>query len=140
MLPFFLLISVSLKKNSSMKAKILINSGEHSFSSDPSEEVNSITLRDEAVFKLSLFDADGKAEVFDIPNCKIITVEGSKFKEEIVISKSLIDCLEQEVEGDEETVHIELWTEVEIWNPGFAQGFFFDLKDVPEVLKDIELK
>ncbi len=123
-----------------MKAKILINSGEHSFSSDPSEEVNTIITKDEAVFKLSLFDADGKAEVFEIPNCTIITVEGKKFKEEIVISKSLIDCLEREIEGDEETIHVELWTEVEIWDAGFAQGFFFDLKDVPTVLRDIVLK
>ncbi|MCX6181129.1 MAG: hypothetical protein NT150_04285 [Bacteroidetes bacterium] len=123
-----------------MKAKILINSGEHSFSSDPSEEVNSITTKDEAIFKLSLFDAEGNAEVFDIPQCTIITVEGSKFKEEIVISKSLIDCLERETEGDEETVHVELLPEIEIWDAGFAQGFFFDLKDVPAVLKDITLK
>ena len=123
-----------------MKAKILINSGEHSFSSDPSEEVNTITTKDEAVFKLSLFDAEGNAEVFEIPQCTIITVEGKKFKEEIVISKSLIDCLEREIEGDEETVHVELLPEIEIWDAGFAQGFFFDLKDVPAILKDITLK
>jgi hypothetical protein len=123
-----------------MKAKILINSGEHSFSSDPSEEVNTITTKDEAVFKLSLFDAEGNGEVFEIPNCTIITVEGSKFKEEIVISKSLIDCLERETEGDEETVHVELLPEIAIWDAGFAQGFFFDLKDVPEVLREITLK
>lgn len=123
-----------------MKAKILINSGEHSFSSDPSEEVDKITTTDTAVFKLSLFDADGNPEVFEIPNCTVVTVEGKKFKEEIVISKSLIDCLERETEGDEETIHVELLPEIEIWDAGFAQGFFFDLKDVPEVLREITLK
>ncbi|MFM7023616.1 MAG: hypothetical protein ACKOXB_11630 [Flavobacteriales bacterium] len=123
-----------------MKAKILINSGEHVFSSDPSEEVNSITTRDEAVYKLSLYDADGNAEDFDIPNCTIITVDGQKFKEEIVVSKSLIDCLERETEDNEEVVHVELLPEIEIWDAGFAQGFFFDLKDVPAVLRDITLK
>jgi len=133
-------LSFIFDENKNMKAKILINSGEHSFSSDPSAEVDKITTKDEAVFKLSLFDADGKAEVFEIPNCTIITVEGKKFKEEIVISKSLIDCLERETEDEEETVHVELLPEIEIWDAGFAQGFFFDLKDVPAVLRDIVLK
>lgn len=122
-----------------MQATILINSGEHSFSTNPEEPVKSITAKDQEVYKLTLFDGEGNSEVFEIPNCKVITVEGKKFKEEVVISKSLIFSYDVEKSDEEEVIEIELLNDSEIWESGFAQGYFFDIETIPAKLRDIEL-
>jgi len=122
-----------------VQATILINSGEHSFSTNPEEPVKSITAKDQEVYKLTLFDGEGNSEVFEIPNCKVITVEGKKFKEEVVISKSLIFSYDVEKSDEEEVIEIELLNDSEIWESGFAQGYFFDIETIPAKLRDIEL-
>ncbi len=122
-----------------MQATILINSGEHSFSTNPEEPVKSITVKDQDVFTLTLFDGEGNSEDFEIPNCKVITVEGAKFKEEVVISKSLIFSFEVEKSEEEEVIEVELLNDSDIWESGFAQGYFFDVETIPAKLRDIEL-
>lgn len=122
-----------------MQATILINSGEHSFSTNPEEPVKSITVKDQDVFTLTLFDGEGNSEDFEIPNCKVITVEGAKFKEEVVISKSLIFSFEVEKTEEEEVIEVELLNDSDIWESGFAQGYFFDVETIPAKLRDIEL-
>ena len=137
-MPLFF-VSAIFEKKRTVQATILINSGEHSFSTNPDEPVKSITIKDEAVFKLTLFDGDGNSEEFEIPNCKIITVEGAKFKEEVVISNSLIFSLDVEKSDEEEVIEVELIGDKDIWDSGFAEGFFFDIETVPAKLKDIAL-
>lgn len=122
-----------------MQATILINSGEHSFSTNPEEPVKNITVKDQDVFTLTLFDGEGNSEDFQIPNCKVITVEGAKFKEEVVISKSLIFSFEVEKSEEEEVIEVELLNDSDIWESGFAQGYFFDVETIPAKLRDIEL-
>jgi hypothetical protein len=122
-----------------VQATILINSGEHSFSTNPEEPVKSITVKDQDVFTLTLFDGEGNSEDFEIPNCKVITVEGAKFKEEVVISKSLIFSFEVEKTEEEEVIEVELLNDSDIWESGFAQGYFFDVETIPAKLRDIEL-
>ncbi len=122
-----------------MQVTILINSGEHTFSTNPDEPVKSITVKDEPIFKLTLFDGEGNSEDFEIPNCKIITVEGVKFKEEVVVSNSLIFSFDVEKSEEEEVIEIELLNDSDIWDSGFAQGYFFDVETIPAKLRDIEL-
>ncbi len=122
-----------------MQAKISINSGEHSFSSNPEVPVTKITVSDVAVFPLNLFDGEGNQETFEIPNCKIITVEGDNFKEEVIVSNSLIFSFDHDKTPEEQVIEIELIGDKDIWEVGFAEGFFFDMETVPAKLKGIEL-
>ena len=66
-------------------------------------------------------------------------VEGAKFKEEVVVSNSLIFSFDVEKSEEEEVIEIELLNDSAIWDSGFAQGYFFDVETIPAKLRDIEL-
>ena len=102
-----------------------------------------IKMKDvEQDYELPLFDEDGnETDRVLLPKCRVIELEGDEDTFNVIFEAELIKHYEQtNLSDDEIEIQVQLAVDKNLWNQGEDSGIFYSWENLPEKLKELEIK
>ena len=124
-----------------MTITFIIEATEWSFEETLPFEV--IKMKDvEQDYELPLFDEDGnETDRVLLPKCRVIELEGDEDTFNVIFEAELIKHYEQtNLSDDEIEIQVQLAVDKNLWNQGEDSGIFYSWENLPEKLKELEIK
>ena len=93
-------------------------------------------------FTLPLYDKDGEEkDTVVLPNCRVIELEGEEESFHVVFEDILVKSYEKtELDDDVVEYVVQLAVDETVWQQGEESGIFYSWKNLPEKLKELDIK